>query len=304
MQKSTKIFSRVAAAVIALCLLAGMLAACGSQEITLNIKDGDKNTEAKATVGQTVAEILEANAVTLGDKDEAVPAVTETVTAETAEIVVKRYAKVTVVYGKEKKEVEIVGGTVEDAVKSAGFTLGNGVEPDADPKSYLKDGMTITLKKGVTVKLTTSDGKTAEVATSAATVKDFLEEQKITLAADETISPKLTDKITDGMSITIKKKEKATEAATEADADAAAAAAAASSDDGSDNSSSDDSNNDDSDDSDDSDEPEDTDSGSGDGEGDGGVYEVDRKDMPDCDGSGHGYYIVTYSDGSVQYEEY
>ena len=299
MQKSTKIFSRVTAAVIALCMLACFLTACGSQEFTLNIKDGEKNTEAKAKVGQTVAEILEANSVNIGDKDETVPAISETVTADTAEITVKRYAKVTVVYGKEKKEVEIVGGTVEDAIKSAGFKLENGVEPDVDPKTYLKNGMTITLKKGVTVKLTTSDGKTAEVATSAATVKEFLEEQQIVLADNETVSPKLTDKITDGMTITIKeKKEEATEAATEAEAtEAPAADNNDSNNSGSDNSSDDNSGSDDSSD-------EDSDDSSSDEPDDGGVYEVNRQDMPDCDGSGHGYYIVTYSDGSVKYEEY
>ncbi len=40
------------------------------------------------------------------------------------------------------------------------------------------------------------------------------------------------------------------------------------------------------------------------GNDDGGVYEVDRVAMPDCDGSGHGYYIITYSDGSTGTEEY
>lgn len=34
------------------------------------------------------------------------------------------------------------------------------------------------------------------------------------------------------------------------------------------------------------------------------VYEVTREKFDDCDGSGHGYYEITYSDGSVAYEEY
>lgn len=34
------------------------------------------------------------------------------------------------------------------------------------------------------------------------------------------------------------------------------------------------------------------------------VYEVSRQQFDDCDGSGHGYYEITYSDGSVAYEEY
>ena len=34
------------------------------------------------------------------------------------------------------------------------------------------------------------------------------------------------------------------------------------------------------------------------------VYEVSRIAYDDCDGSGHGYYEITYSDGTVVYEEY
>lgn len=34
------------------------------------------------------------------------------------------------------------------------------------------------------------------------------------------------------------------------------------------------------------------------------VYEVSREAFDDCDGSGHGYYEITYSDGSVAYEDY
>lgn len=34
------------------------------------------------------------------------------------------------------------------------------------------------------------------------------------------------------------------------------------------------------------------------------VTEVSRQAYDDCDGSGHGYYEITYSDGSVRYEEY
>ena len=37
---------------------------------------------------------------------------------------------------------------------------------------------------------------------------------------------------------------------------------------------------------------------------DGGVYEVSRENYPDCDGSGHGYYEILYSDGSTEYVEY
>ena len=36
----------------------------------------------------------------------------------------------------------------------------------------------------------------------------------------------------------------------------------------------------------------------------GGKYEVSRQAYDDCDGSGHGYYEITYSDGSTAIEEY
>ena len=31
---------------------------------------------------------------------------------------------------------------------------------------------------------------------------------------------------------------------------------------------------------------------------------VSRQKVDDCDGSGHGFYIITYSDGSVEYQDY
>ena len=31
---------------------------------------------------------------------------------------------------------------------------------------------------------------------------------------------------------------------------------------------------------------------------------VSKVAVPDCDGSGHGYYVITYADGSVDYQDY
>lgn len=36
----------------------------------------------------------------------------------------------------------------------------------------------------------------------------------------------------------------------------------------------------------------------------GGKTVVSKQAVYDCDGSGHGYYTITYSDGSVEYEEF
>ncbi len=36
----------------------------------------------------------------------------------------------------------------------------------------------------------------------------------------------------------------------------------------------------------------------------GGVTEISREDFPNKSGDGHGMYVITYSDGSVIYQDY
>ena len=323
---------KVIALVMALCMVVACLAACGSKEVTLQVNDMGTKTEIKAATDKTVAEALEAAGIKLGEKDETEPAKDTKITESLTDILVKRYAKVTVVFGDEKKEVELVGGTVDDAVKASGIKLEDGVAPDAPVTDYLKDGMTITLVKGVKVELT-ADGKTSEVATKAATVDEFLKEQKITLGENDEVSEKLDASLTDGMKIVVKRVEYKEETKTEEvdfkteekTSDSMASGTSEVTQEGvkgekevtykvkyvdgneesreaiSEKVTK---------------EPvnkivttgtytapaaggDDDDSGSG-----GGKYEVSRQAMPDCDGSGHGYYIINYSDGSVEYEEY
>ena len=153
-------------------------------------------------------------------------------------------------------------------------------------------------------------GKKTEVEVEAGvTVADALKEAKITLGENDTVEPKADAKITaDTKTITVTRvaateapteapTEKPTEKPTEApktEAPTEAPTEAQPADNGDDNGGNEDYNNDDND-------------GNADDGGDaddGGVYEVSREAMPDCDGSGHGYYIITYSDGSTGTEEY
>lgn len=301
-----------------LCFTVGMLTACsGGKEMTVSVNDMGVKTEITAVSGTTVEEALKAAAIALGEKDETEPAKDTKLTEEITEITVKRYAKVTVVFGDDKKEVELVGGTVEDAVKAAALTTED-VTPDVPAADYLKDGMTINLVKGLKVSLT-ADGKTAEVASKAATVEDFLKEQGVTLGADDEVSAKLTDALTDGMQIVVKRVEYKTETVTETLDYQTEERYSDSMESGT---------------------SEVTQNGVEgekevtykvkyvDGKEDSRevasekvtkeavnkivtygthvneVTIVSKQDMPDCDGSGHGYYIITYSDGTVDYEEY
>ena len=328
-------FGKILALVIAVCMLSCCLVACGGKEMALTVNDRGTKTEVTANVGSTVAQVLEKAQITLGEKDETEPAKDAKITEDVKEIIVKRYAKITVVLGDEKKEIEVVGGTVEDAIKKAGYTLEGGITSDTPATDYVKDGMTITLTKGLTVELT-MDGKTSTISTSAKTVADLANELK--LGADDELSEKAETAITDGMKLTVrrveykevKETEKISFETEERYSDSISSGSSEVTQEGVDG------------------EKEVTykvkyvdgkedsrksvsekvtkepvnkivtygtasdDSGYSDGGNQGGGSDstpagrtvVSRQQVPDCDGSGHGYYIITYSDGSEEYEEY
>ena len=327
---------------LVMCLAVCGLTACGAKDVKVTVKDMGATTEIDAKTDMTVMDALAKANITLGEKDETEPEKSSKLKEDAKEIIVKRYAEVTVVNGSEKKQVSLVGGTVADAVKEAGYTVTDEIKPDAPLTDYLKNGMTINMVKGVKVSLTV-DGKTTEVTTFMTTVEALLKEQNITLSTDDTVNADLTAKITEGMSITVSRVTYKEETATEkidyeieqktSDSMAEGTSEIAQqgaegektvtykvkyvdgkeesrekikeevtkepvkqivtvgtkSSSGSDAGSG-------------SDGGSGSDSGSGSGSG--GRTEVSRVDMPDCDGSGHGYYIVTYSDDSTEFVDY
>lgn len=341
-----KTFAKFAAVLMAVCMLAGMLVACGGQEVSLEINDMGNKTAITTSTAKTVKQAIADAEITLGEKDETEPALDTKITADLKEITVKRYAKVTVVCGDEKKEVEMVGGTVGDAIKKSGIKLEEGMTPDVPATDYVKDGMTVTLTKGMKVSLTV-DGKTTDIYTKAATVADFIKEQNITLGENDELSAKKDAKITDGMKLSVLRveykeekktekiafeteetysdslsegesqvtqegvegekevtykvkyvdgKEKSREAINEkvtkkaVNKIVAYGTASSGNDSGSDSGNSGSSGGS---------------SGGGDsGSSGGGRTIVSTVDYPDCDGSGHGYREITYSDGSVEYQDY
>lgn len=320
------------ALVMLMCTLMLSLTACG-KAITVSVSDMGETKEIEVTTGMTVEEALESASITLGEKDETTPAKDKKIAEDTKEIVIKRYAKVTVVKGDKSETVELVGGTVDQAISKAGFAVAKGETSDVKGDTFLKDGMTINILKKVTVSLT-ADGKTTQVDTVAKTVEEFLKEQAITLDEDDELSVKLTDAVTEGMTIVVKRVEYKEETRTEKIAfetqekysDSLAEGTSEVTQEGvegskevtykvkyvdskeeskevisekitkeptnkivtygtksSGNSSG---------------------GSEGGGSSDGGRTVVSKQPVYDCDGSGHGYYIITYSDGSVEYEEF
>lgn len=200
--------------IVLVCLMAAVFSACGAKQVSVTVNDAGTKTVVTADVGTVIGALLESAGITLGEKDVTEPNADEKIEETTTEITVKRYAKVTVVKGDEKKEVELVGGTVEEAIKQAGFTLAEGDAADAELTAYLKDGMTINITSALKVTLTI-DGSTKEYTTSAVDVKGFLDEQGVQLGADDEVSEKTDAKLTDGMKITVKRVEYKEEKKTE-----------------------------------------------------------------------------------------
>lgn len=207
-------YIKITACFILICCMAVVFSACSGKAVTVTINDCGTQTEIQTKTGVKISEAIEEGGIKLGEKDETEPGLDETVKEDTTEITIKRYAKVTVVKGNIKKEVELVGGTVEDAIKKAELTLSDTDTIDAEKTAYLKDGMTINITEAIKVTLT-ADGKTNEISTNAADVKSFLDEQKIVLGKDDTCSEKMETKLKSGMKIVVKrvtyKEEKKTE---------------------------------------------------------------------------------------------
>ena len=200
-----KTFLRILAVAILAVTVAAAFTSCGGKEITVKINDAGVITEATAKTGRRIRDILADAQISLGEKDETDPQADSKLTEDVSEIIVNRYAKVVIVRGSQTKEAELTGGTVEDALKSAGFTLKENEVVDTDLKALLKDGMKITVSEGVLVTLT-ADGKTIKAAAAVgSTVKEFLEQQGVEIGKDDVCTEKMDEVLTDGMMIALKR---------------------------------------------------------------------------------------------------
>lgn len=146
----------IAAALSVVMLAAGsaVLTSCGGapgEKISIAIHDKGKDYKAEGTDGMTVKKLIDDSGVEIGGKDEVTPPL-DTVwkDAKADGITIKRYAKVKVVCDGNAKEIELTGGTVEQAVEKAGYSK-VGYTCDKNFSDFLEDGMTIVLtmvKKG------------------------------------------------------------------------------------------------------------------------------------------------------------
>jgi uncharacterized protein YabE (DUF348 family) len=292
--------------------------ACGKQQTDVTIIDGKTKTVFEAASGSTVEQLLSEAEICLGEEDEVTPSLDTKMEDESVTISVKRHVKASVVADDARIEVELTGGTVADALEQAGITLGAEDFINHSTEAYLTEGMVISVVRRVEVTLV-ADGKTKTCITEAKNVGDFLEEQKIALGEADRVTPKSDARLKDGGKVVVKRVVIKEETVTETIAfdtkqsysDEMPAGTKKITQQGAN------------------------------GEKEvtyrvtyvDGVEEsreqirekiireatsqivvqgtktdektiVSKKRVDDCDGSGHGYFIITYSDGTVEYEDY
>ncbi|MBE6813642.1 MAG: DUF348 domain-containing protein [Ruminococcaceae bacterium] len=181
-----------------LLLVLTLFAGCGKEAQEITVKDQKNSATVTFEKGMTVADLIDQLGLVLNEKDEVTPAL-DTVLEEPVEISIARYAKVNVVINtpveetnsaeeateteedatsaeatepaSKTVEVELVGGTVADALEKAGVKVDETVTVNFELTEYLSDiegDIIVTIGEKVADEATTLEDAT-EVATEEAT---------------------------------------------------------------------------------------------------------------------------------------
>lgn len=173
--------------------------------VELEVKEAGKETSLTAYKGDTVEQALLENGIVLGEDDEVAPG-REAVISGDATVEIRRSCQVLVYADGQTHTVTLVGGTVADALEEAGVTVGaeDTLNYEEDKPLFDKMHVRVTRMMEITV---TADGETQTVETSAQTVEAALEKAGIQLGENDRVEPALTEKVTEGMAITVKRVE-------------------------------------------------------------------------------------------------
>ena len=181
--------------------------------VNLTVREAGKESLLVAYRGDTVEQVLLENSIVLKDADEITPA-RETVVEGDTQVEIRRACQVVVLADGKQTTVTRIGGTVEDALKEAGVTVGEEDSLNYDKDEPLFDKMHIRVTRMMKVRIT-ADGETREVETSAQTVEDVLKKFQVELDEDDRVEPEGKTKVTEGMEITVHRVEVKEELKTE-----------------------------------------------------------------------------------------
>ena len=142
--------------------MAALFASCGNggEKVTVYVTDSGKIYKAEGKDGMTVQRLLEYTGFKINDKDVINPDRDKVIgEAKVDNITISRYAKVHVTDGKKRQDVELMDGTVGQAIAKAGFKADE-YTFDNKATDLLEDGMTVNLTRSYRG-LVNEDGKTS-----------------------------------------------------------------------------------------------------------------------------------------------
>ncbi len=195
-----KRMKKAALLAIAACFLPS-LCACG--KATMQIDDNGTVTELEVSMPRTVEQVLGDAEITLNEGDEVTPSL-DTKLSEAQEISILRTHTVKLTMDGETKEITMAGGTVGSLLEQENITLGEKQHVNHGLEEPLTDGMEIKVSYSYSITVR-CDGKTSTQETEAETVKNALEELGITLGKDDRVTPAVGEAVTDGMEIVVER---------------------------------------------------------------------------------------------------
>lgn len=187
-------------------LLCILLAGCREGDLSVTIQDGYTRTELMVREGQSVQSILDQAELSVDAKDQTEPSLDACIYWDHAKIRIRRHASVSVVSEEGDHIVELSGGTVQEALDQAGLKLRKNDAVNHSLMAYCVDGMQITVSHRFEIDLK-ADGTVRHLLSRPETVGELLEEEKVMLGTLDRVSPDLRDDLKDGMEIVVKRVE-------------------------------------------------------------------------------------------------
>lgn len=188
------------AAVLSIAIVS-LLSLCACGKATIQINDNGTVTELEVSMPRTVEKILGDAEIILNEGDEVTPSL-DTKLSEAQEIAISRKHTVKLSMDGETKEATMAGGTVGSLLEQEGITLGEKQHVNHGLEEYLTDGMEIKISYSYNITVQ-CDGKTHTQETEEVTVSGALAELGIALGKDDRVTPAAEEAITDGMEIVV-----------------------------------------------------------------------------------------------------
>jgi len=190
-------WGRLVAQTLVLALVVAGTTAFATLHKTVTL-DVDGSVTSVPAFGRTVVEVLDANGVTVGEGDLVAPGLTSLV-ADGSEIVVRHGREVVVEVDGEEQVVWSTALTVDEVVAELGLR-GELRTSVARSGPLGRDVLRVSTAKSVHVAV---DGRTVEVSTTAATVREVLQEVQVVLGEHDLVSVSLDTPAVDGLAVMV-----------------------------------------------------------------------------------------------------